>query len=70
MTAEIEQLKERIDYSGTEGVKTEHIKDDYDPIGEKMINQLIESGEYVCRKVSAGRFKFNWKIFNKKSKPF
>ena len=49
--SELEQLQKRIDKSGIAGVETAHIRDDYEPAGQMMINSLVESGEYVTRKV-------------------
>ena len=62
---EMEQLKKRINDSGVEGIKTAHIRDDYEPAGQMMINQLSESGEYVQRKTPAHSFDAEWRIFQK-----
>jgi len=68
--SEIEQLKNRIDDSGMDGVLTEHIRDDYEPAGQMMINQLTDSGEYVQRKTPAHSFNQKWRIFKKEFKPY
>jgi hypothetical protein len=62
--SEIEQLKRRIDSSGPEGVKTKHVRDDYEPAGDMLMQQLMESGEYVQRRDP------DWKIFRKDMAPF
>ena len=64
---EIEQLKKRINDSGFEGVLTSHIRDDYEPIGQKMINQLTNSGEYVQRRTPAHSPDSAWRIFKKEN---
>lgn len=63
--SEIEQLKKRIDASGPEGVKTAHIRDDYEPAGALMIHGLTESREYVQRKDG-----YDWKIFKNGMEPY
>ncbi len=62
--SEIEQLKKRIKDSGPEGVKTAHIRDDYEPAGEMMIHQLTESGEFVQRRDP------DWRIYTKDMAPY
>ena len=63
--SEIDQLKERIENSRTEGVETAHIRDDYEPAGQMMINNLVLSGEFITRReatnIRGGRGE--WKIF-------
>lgn len=68
--SEIEQLKERINMSGIDGVETAHIRDDYDPAGAMMIRTLTDSGDYVQRKTPAGSFDQQWRIFKKGSAPY
>jgi len=68
--AEIDQLKNRIDNSGIGGVETAHIRDDYEPAGQMMINQLTNSGEYVQRKTPAHSFDQKWRIFKKGNEPY
>lgn len=63
--SELEQLKKRIDNSGAEGVLTAHIRDDYEPAGQMMINSLTESGEYAQRKTPMHSFDSKWRIFKK-----
>ena len=67
---EIEQLKNRINASGAVGVETSHIRDDYEPAGQMMINHLSESGEYVQRKTPAYDFNAKWRIFLKGNEPY
>ena len=67
---EIEQLKKRINDSGAEGVKTAYIRDDYEPVGQIMINQLSELGKYVQRKTPAHSFDAKWRIFLKGNEPY
>jgi hypothetical protein len=68
--AEIDQLKERINKSGPEGVLTSQIRDDYEPIGANMIRDLVDTGEYVTRKVPIRMsFGFEWRIFTKEWDP-
>ena len=68
--SEIEQLKKRIDDSGTSGVETAHIRDDYEPIGQKMIQDICASGGYVQRKAPPGLFDQKWKVFKKGKEPY
>ena len=67
---EIEILKKLINDSGIEGVKTTHICEDYEPIGQIMINQLTDSGEYVQRRIPMHSFDSNWRIFKKGNEPY
>jgi hypothetical protein len=67
---EIEQLKKRIDDSGMDGVETAHIRDDYEPVGQMMINHLTSSGGYVQRKAPAHSFDQKWRIFKKGNEPY
>ena len=67
---EIEQLKKRIDNSGTDGIETAFIRDDYEPVGDLMIRDLRESGKYVTRKVPPGMYDQKWKIFKKGKEPY
>jgi len=68
--SEFEQLKERINNSGSEGIQTAHIMDDYQPAGSKMIRSLTNSGEYVQRKTPAHSFQAKWRIFKKGFEPY
>ena len=61
---EIDQLKKRISDSGPEGVPTAHIRDDYEPAGDIMINQLTQSGEYITRRDP------DWRIYTKEMAPY
>ncbi len=70
MLTEIEQLRIRIDDSGYEGVLTSHIRDDYEPAGQIMINQLTNSGLYVQRKTPLHSFDAKWRIYQEKFKPY
>ena len=68
--SELEQLKKRIDSSGTNGILTAHVREDYDPIGDIMMKDLMESGEYVQRK---GNLLYNdnqWRIYKKGNEPY
>jgi hypothetical protein len=62
--SELEQLKKRIDDSGPEGVKTAHIREDYEPAGDLMIHNLTESREYTSRRDP------DWKIFKAGMEPY
>ena len=68
--SEIDQLKKRIDDSGVNGVETKHIREDYEPAGQTMINYLTESGEYVQRRTPAHSFDQKWRIFKKGNEPY
>lgn len=68
--SEIEQLKERIDKSGPEGVLTEHIRDDYEPAGQMMIQGLCQAGEYTQRKGMGGGLDQKWRIFRSNFEPY
>jgi len=67
--SEIDQLKNRIDSSGREGVLTAHIRDDYEPAGDMMIRSLTDSGEYVQRKTPMHSSDQKWRIFKKGMEP-
>jgi len=67
---EMEQLKKRIDESGIDGIETAHIRDDYEPAGQMMINNLTESGEYIQRKTPAHSFDAKWRIFKNGLEPY
>lgn len=66
--SELEKLKERIDNAGMIGLKTAHIRDDYEPAGDLMILQLLDSGQYISRKTGS-LYDKQWHIFNKKNDP-
>lgn len=69
--SEIETLKARIVKSGSEGIKTAQIRDDYEPIGANMIRDLAATGEFVTRKVrDRSGFGWEWKIFPKEWDPY
>lgn len=68
--SEIEQLKRRIDTSGSNGVETACIRDDYEPVGAMMIHDLCATGEYVQRKVPLGGYDQKWKVFKKGVEPY
>ena len=68
--SEIEQLKNRIDNSGIEGIKTAHIRDDYEPVGDMMMRDLCANGDYVQRKTPMHSYSQEWRIFNSDSKPY
>jgi hypothetical protein len=68
--SEIEQLKKMIDSRTTSGVKTTHVREDYEPIGDLMIRDLCATGEYVTRKVPPGAWEQEWKIFKKEFDPY
>ncbi|MCW7076416.1 MAG: hypothetical protein OCU18_03880 [Candidatus Syntrophoarchaeum sp.] len=71
MNEKMEQLKKRISDSGLTGVETAHIRDDYEPVGQMMINLLTESGEYVQRKTPAYAYvEQKWRIFRKGNEPY
>jgi hypothetical protein len=61
--SEIEQLKNRIDKSGIEGIPTAQIRDDYEPIGAQMIRDLTASGGYITARVQKGLIDSEWRIF-------
>ena len=68
--SETDQLKKRIDASGTEGIKTAIIRDDYEPAGDMMMNHLCADDEYVQRKTPMHSFDAEWRIFHSDSKPY
>ncbi len=67
---EFKQLKERINKSGMNGVETAIIRDDYEPAGDMMIRDLLDSGEYVSRKAPMHSFDAKWKIFKSGMEPY
>lgn len=68
--SELEQLKNRIDKSGPEGVETAQIRYDYEPAGTFMIRHLSDSGEYVQRKTPYQHWDQKWRIFKKGNEPY
>lgn len=68
--SETEQLKSRIDKAGEEGVLTEHIRDDYEPAGQMMIQGLCANGQYVQRKGFGNTPDQKWRIFNMAFSPY
>ena len=68
--SEIEQLKHRIDESGPDGIETAIIRDDYEPVGDLMIQQLARSGEYVTRKTPMHTFYSKWRVFKLGMEPY
>jgi hypothetical protein len=69
--SEIEQLKERIRKSGSNGVLTARIRDDYEPAGDMMIQALINSGDFVTRRYSINGFSpGEWRIFAIRFDPY
>ena len=68
--SEIEQLRKRIDDSSLEGVLTEHIRYDYEPIGQMMIQQLTDSGGYVQRLTPMHSYDQKWRIFTMGFEPY
>jgi hypothetical protein len=67
---ELLMLKERIRRAGALGVKTAHIRDDYEPVGANMIRDLVATGEYVTMRVRAGFMEHEWRIFLKDEAPY
>ena len=68
--SETEQLKNRIDEAGQGGVLTEHIRDDYEPAGQMMIQELCNTGKYVQRKGMGNGLDQKWRIFNSEYAPY
>ena len=68
--SEIDQLKQRIDDSGMEGIETAIVRDDYEPAGDMMMRGLMDSGEYVQRKTPMHSFDQKWRIFKKGNEPY
>jgi hypothetical protein len=68
--SEIEQLKERIEKSGTKGVETAVIRDDYEPAGDLMIRQLMNDGDFVSRKTPMHSFDAKWRVFKAGMEPY
>ena len=70
MSTEIEQLKQRIDDSGLNGIPTAQVRDDYEPAGDLMMMGLLDSAGYVQRKISITTFEQEWRIFRRDFAPF
>jgi len=69
--SELDQLKKRIFESGEDGIETAHIRDDYEPAGDMMINVLTESGKFVSRRVMDDNgIDSRWKIFPNGLEPY
>lgn len=70
--SEINQLKKRINESGPEGIETAIIRDDYQPAGDLMIMQLVDSNKFVTRRVNSRGFMglgSEWRIFKAEFDP-
>lgn len=67
---ELAELKARISKAGPNGVKTSHIRDDYEPIGQLLINDLVATGEYVTMRIRTGLMESAWFIFQKDQAPY
>jgi len=68
--SEIEQLKKRIEDSGMDGIETARVRDDYEPVGDLMIRQLIDTGNYVTRQAPTHSFDAKWRIFSSGYAPY
>ncbi len=68
--SELEQLKQRIDASGQEGIESAIVRDDYEPAGDMMIRGLVDSGEYIARRTPAYSAHSSWRIFKKGMEPY
>ncbi|PHS13495.1 MAG: hypothetical protein COA78_07085 [Blastopirellula sp.] len=68
--SEYEQLKTRIDEAGMEGVLAEHIRDDYEPAGQMMMQRLCDSDHYVQRKGMGVGPDQKWRIFKTPFQPY
>lgn len=68
--SEIEQLRQRIDNSGMEGIETAVVREDYEPAGDMMMRELMDSDEYVQRKTPMYHFDPKWRIFKKGNEPY
>lgn len=69
MMSEIEQLKERINKAAYDGLKTSFIKEDYEPVGQLMISQLVDSGEFVSQRDNRQLPDKPWKVWSKSFAP-
>lgn len=68
--SEIDQLKNRIELAGPQGVKTADIRDDYEPVGQMMIQDLCTTGEYVQRQGFGYGYDQTWRIFKRGMEPY
>ena len=68
--SEIEQLKDRIRGSGPEGVLTAHIRDDYEPAGDMMMQQLNDGVEFVSRRTPMHSTASQWRMFATEFDPY
>ena len=68
--SELEQLKKHINDSGTRGMETAHVREDYEPAGDIMMMLLLESGEYVQRRFPAYTSNSKWFIYKKGFEPY
>jgi hypothetical protein len=68
--SELEQLKNRIDDAGKDGVLTEHVRDDYEPAGQMMIQGLCNTGQYIQSKGMGNGCDQEWRIFKSEFAPY
>ena len=69
--SELQQLKDRIEKSGENGVETAHVRDDYEPAGDMMIRNLVNSNEFTTRRVmDPDGIGSRWKIFKAGQEPY
>ena len=64
---ELDQLKKRINNSKAHGIETAIIREDYEPIGDNLLQDLCDSGQYIQRKIQMSHMEYKWKIFAKVS---
>jgi hypothetical protein len=67
--SDLATLKIRISKAGYEGIKTAQIRDDYEPIGDMLIRDLLASGDYLTMRVRTGVIDSAWFIFEKSHAP-
>jgi hypothetical protein len=69
--SEIEELKKRIKDAGYAGLETAIIREDYEPVGQMMIRQLTESGQFISQRSpgSYGIWDGPWKVWSTEFSP-
>jgi len=68
--SEIQQLKDRIEKSGPNGIENAIVRDDYEPVGDLMLRQLLVTKDYIARKGDGRGTDQKWRIFKSGFEPY
>lgn len=60
--SELDQLKERINSSGPEGIENAIVREDYEPAGDMMLRNLLATNEFIARKGHGRGLDQKWRM--------